>query len=88
MMNKPNTPMLRWVLGRGAARIACEINQNADRTFDLHIVPSWSTRSRVVNHCPDVVNAMARHAEVAGLLRESGWRVIERSTPVRRRVAA
>jgi hypothetical protein len=86
-MNKPNSPMLRWVLERGSARISCEINQNADRTFDLHVVPSWSKRERVINRCPDVIHAMSRHAAVAGMLRDSGWRVVERTT-TRRRAAA
>jgi hypothetical protein len=85
-MNTPNSPMLRWILGQGTATIACEIDQNPDRTFALRIMPSWE-QTGIVNHCTDVVDAIKRHAEVAGLLRDSGWRVIAR-TSSRRHIAA
>jgi hypothetical protein len=86
-MKKSISPMLRWVLGRGTARIACELSQNSDRTFDVRVVPSWG-RQPLVNQFPDVVQAMAGHAEAAGKLRDSGWRVVERtSTPARHAAA-
>ncbi len=75
--------MLRWILGQGVARIACEINQNPDRTFNLRVVPSWSGRARIVGRFAGVVAAMERHAEIAGTLRESGWQVVERTSPAR-----
>jgi hypothetical protein len=81
---KPSTsPMLRWILGHGVARISCEINQNPDKTFNLRVVPSWSERPRIVGRFAGVVAAMERHAEIAGTLRDSGWQVIERTSRAR-----
>ena len=79
-MKSSNSQVLRWILSNGSARISCEIDQNPDRTFDLRVSVPWGKRQRIVNRFTDVVHAMERHAEVAGRLRESGWRVIERTS--------
>jgi hypothetical protein len=78
MKNSPST-LLHWTLGQGAARIACDLDRRADRTFRLSVTPSWSRRARIVDRFTDVVEAMERHAEVTGRLRDTGWRVIDRT---------
>ena len=73
--------MLRWLLRSGAAALACEVGMNADRTFDVRVVPSSGSRDAFVERYPGLVSAMERHAEIANALRNAGWQVAERVAP-------
>ena len=73
--------MLRWLLRSGAAALACEVGMNADRTFDVRVVPSSGSRDAIVERYPGLVAAMERHAEIANALRDSGWQVAARVAP-------
>jgi hypothetical protein len=70
--------MLRWLLRSGAAALACEVDMNADRTFDVRVLPSSAPEGGIVERYTGLVSAMKRHAEIANALRDSGWRVAER----------
>ena len=78
--------MLRWVLANGSAAIACEIDANPDRSFDLRVVPFSAPGSAFVEHFQTATSAMARHADIARQLRAAGWDTTDRLTV--RRIAS
>ena len=67
--------------------LSCEVDMNADSTFDVRVLPSSSEREGLVERYPGLVSAMERHAEIADTLRDSGWRVVERIGPAHAAVA-
>jgi hypothetical protein len=73
------TCLVRWILCNGTASIACEVGMNPDRSFDVRIVPESTPAAGIVERYPCAVAAMARHAQVALSLRESGWFVAARA---------
>ena len=72
--------MLRWVLANGSAAIACEIDANPDRSFDLRVVPFSAPGSGFVEHFQTATSALERHADIARNLRDAGWRTTDRMT--------
>jgi hypothetical protein len=72
--------VLRWVLASGSAAIACEIDANADRSFDLRIVPFSAPGSGFVEHFQTATAVLERHAHIARNLRDAGWRTTDRMT--------
>lgn len=76
----PPMCVVKWLLRHGSAAIACEVDMNADRSFDVRVTPSSPSNKPFVEHFGDAVHAMERHAAIAGLLRDDGWRVAERVT--------
>jgi hypothetical protein len=73
--------MLRWIFRRGTAALECGVEVDADRSFALRVTPLWAPAAAVVERFDDPLSALERHAELAGYLRESGWRVSEHATP-------
>jgi len=71
--------VVSWLLERGPAALACEVDMNADASFDVRILPATPFIAPIVEHFDTAVPAMERHAEIAGLLRDEGWYVTGRA---------
>jgi hypothetical protein len=71
--------LVRWILCNGRAAIACAVEINPDRSFNVRIETGSTPSTELVERYPSAVDAMARHASLARSLRESGWFVAARS---------
>ncbi len=75
--------MLRWVFGRNAEAITCEIDFIDGEGDDVSVVPHWAVSSSAVEHFSSPLQALERHAELALALREQGWTMIGSVTECR-----
>ena len=66
-------PFLRWTLRNGADALTCQVNAVSANAFDVHIVPHWNRESAVRQRFESANEAVRRHAEIVGMLREHGW---------------
>jgi hypothetical protein len=71
--------VVRWVLQTGRASIACEVEMNQDKSFDLRITPSWQRTASFVERFTNAVPAMKKHAQITASLRDLGWEVTDRT---------
>jgi hypothetical protein len=69
--------MLRWVLRRDTEAITCQLDARGSRSHELCILPHWDPTSAVIERFEAPTPARLRHAEVATLLRDDGWMVID-----------
>jgi hypothetical protein len=69
--------MLRWVLRRDTDAITCQLDARGNRSYELCILPHWDPTSAVIERFEAPTPALLRHAEVATLLRDDGWMVID-----------
>lgn len=70
-------PTLRWSLQHRNATITCQLDVRGSRSYELCVVPHWDPTLAVIERYEAPARAFLRHAEVAGLLRERGWTVID-----------
>jgi hypothetical protein len=73
-----STPLLRWMLRRDDATLVCALDANDDHSFEVSVTPQWLHVPPLHEHFDAPAAAFERHAEVAALLRESGWVVTGR----------
>jgi hypothetical protein len=66
-------PLLRWVLRHGHDALTCQVHALAPHAFDVSVVPHWNQASAVTERFESANEAVRRHAEIVGLLREGGW---------------
>ena len=77
-------PLLHWILRQGHESLTCEVSAVSRNIFDVSIVPHWNHASAVSQRFESANEAVRRHAEIVGMLRERGWRATEyRGTPTR-----
>lgn len=64
--------LLRWTLRRDDTKLVCTLHQRSERSFEVSVIPQW--QEGALRECFDApAAAFERHAEVAALLRDSGW---------------
>jgi hypothetical protein len=80
--------MLRWILQRDTTAITCQLDVRGTEAYEVCIVPHWNPSSAVIERYDAPTPALLRHAEVARLLRENGWMVIDYVAPGGVRAAA
>ena len=80
--------MLRWVFGRRANAITCEVDFTADHQYEVSVVPHWNVSAPSIERFDTAPHAMQRHAELALSLREAGWKVIDHGFAGHRHAAA
>ena len=77
--------LLRWVFGRNAEEITCEIDftegEGCDG-YDVCVVPHWAVASTAIEHFDSPVQALERHAELAIALQAQGWTMLGSVTQV------
>lgn len=66
-------PVLLWVFRKDQDAITCEVEINAAGTCEVRTVPQWDPSLAVVEPFERAGDALQRHAEVAGRLRDLGW---------------
>jgi hypothetical protein len=64
--------MLHWLFVRDTHVISCDLLRR-HRRYELHITPLSDAASATCEVFDRAADARRRHAEVAWLLRESGW---------------
>ena len=57
--------------------ITCHLDIRGARSYEVCVVPHWDPSSAVIERYDAATPALLRHAEVARLLREDGWMVID-----------
>jgi hypothetical protein len=67
------TPVLRWVFHRGGHALTCAVDATPQSSFELCVLPHWNLSLGTVEEFSTASSALHRHAEVAALLRQSGW---------------
>ncbi len=80
--------MLRWVFGRRADAITCEVDVIADHQYEVSVVPHWDLAATAIERFDSAPRAMQRHAELAMGLREAGWKLIDHGFAGHRHAAA
>jgi hypothetical protein len=75
------TPLLRWLFVRGSQTVTCEILVGGRRVHDVCVVPHNDVSASVVERYTRPADALRRHAEIAWLLRETGWAVVHDPAP-------
>lgn len=78
-MNKPALRLIHWTLLSSTTAITCDVTMNANRSFEVRVAPAWAPESGAARAFPTAMAAIEYHAELAGELRDSGWRVVEHS---------
>jgi len=69
--------MLRWVFGRRANAITCEVDFTADHQYEVSVVPHWDVSATAIERFDSAPHALQRHAELALSLRQAGWTVVD-----------
>jgi hypothetical protein len=70
----------RWrhgALAGGLSAITCRLDVRGHRSYELCVVPHWDPAAAVIERFDALTIARLRHAEIASLLREQGWFVID-----------
>jgi hypothetical protein len=62
--------------------ITCQLVTRSDWSYELYVVPHWDPSSAVIERFRTPAPALLRHAEVGRRLRENGWIVIDKGTPL------
>jgi hypothetical protein len=70
-------PMPCRSLQRETGAITCHLDIRGARSYEVCVVPHWDPSSAVIERYDAATPALLRHAEVARLLREDGWMVID-----------
>ena len=86
--DRPQTPVLRWVLGRGDRFVTCELDVAATGDYEVCVVPHWNVAGSVIERWPSAMTAFERHAQLARGFRDAGWTVLDRVHALRARAAA
>ena len=66
-------PVLRWIFRRDRDALTCGLEVDANRAYDVCVVPHWDVSSSLIEHFDAPADALFRHAEIARRLRERGW---------------
>jgi hypothetical protein len=64
--------VLRWLFRQSDRVLTCGITR-AEAVFEVMTVPHWDIKRASVERFSCAKAALQRHAEIASLLRESGW---------------
>jgi hypothetical protein len=75
---RPVKPVLRWVFGRDANAITCELDTRGARSYEVCLVPHWNVAASIVERFEAPSRAFLRHAQIARELREGGWVLVDR----------
>ena len=70
--------MLYWLFYRNNHALTCDLTLNDERQYVVQVTPLWDDQSSVSETFSRPTDALRRHAEIASLLRESGWLLAER----------
>jgi hypothetical protein len=70
-------PLLRWVLRHGQDALTCQVSATSPHAYQVSVVPHWNQDSAVSQQFESANDAVRRHAEIVGILRERGWRGTE-----------
>ena len=65
--------VLRWLFRQSDRLVTCGISRATEAAFEVVTVPHWDIRRASVERFSCAKAALQRHAEIAALLRESGW---------------
>jgi hypothetical protein len=65
--------VLRWLFRQSDRLLTCGISRAAEAAFEVVTVPHWDIKRASVERFSGAKAALQRHAEIAVLLRESGW---------------
>jgi hypothetical protein len=65
--------VLRWLFRQSDRLLTCGISRAAEAAFEVVTVPHWDIKRASVERFSCAKAALQRHAEIAALLRESGW---------------
>lgn len=66
--------LLSWRFQNGNKEITCGILARGAKAFEVVTLPHWNARQAAVETYRNAAEAMRRHATIAAILRESGWR--------------
>ena len=64
--------ILRWLFRQSDRVLTCGVSR-AEAAFEVMTVPHWDIKRASVERFSCAKEALQRHAEIAVLLRESGW---------------
>ena len=65
--------ILRWLFHRGRHTLTCAVEATGRSSYEVCVLPHWNLSASTVEHFQDPASAFRRHAEIALLLRQSGW---------------
>ena len=69
---------LHWLFVRDNRALSCDVDVRGDGLYTVSILPLWDSDAMVTQTFIKPGDALRRHAEIAGYLRESGWLLADR----------
>ena len=72
---------LHWLFYRHDKAVSCDLYLFGPGKSAVEVVYLWDGGPRIVQHFSQPLEAVRRHAQMAGFLRECGWLVGGRTLP-------
>ncbi|HET9368818.1 MAG TPA: hypothetical protein VFO19_01160 [Vicinamibacterales bacterium] len=70
---------LHWIFVRAGRALACTVAVCGSNSCSVHVQPLWTGAAEAIETFTRPLDALRRHAEIVGLLRQQGWLLADRA---------